>query len=80
MSNLDPHIRPLLDTIEQRFSDDLAIMGRVRMVRRHLALEAGGRAAPAIKQETTRIITELGDLIADRGRMVSPREDPRCGS
>jgi len=70
-----PHIRSLLDALERQFPNDLAIMGRVRMVRRHLALEVGGKAAPAIKQETTRIITELGDLIADRGRMVTPREE-----
>src|SRR5688500_14265019 len=60
------HIRPLLDALEARFPRDPEITGRTRLVRQHLAREAGGKAYPNVKRQTTRLLTELGDLIAYR--------------
>jgi len=60
------HIRPLLDTLDARFPTDLAIRGRTRLIRQNLAREAGGDARPDTKRQTTRLLMELGDLVAER--------------
>jgi hypothetical protein len=73
MSNLpNAEIRELLQAVTERFPNDEAVAGRVRLIEQNLHRRAGGDAHPDTKRQTTRLLTELGDLIAAASTKTEP--------
>jgi hypothetical protein len=60
-------IRDLLKAVTERFPNDEAIAGRVRLIEQHLHRRPGGDTRPELEQQMRATLKDLADLLGGGG-------------
>jgi hypothetical protein len=73
MTKTNAEIRELLNAVAERFPNDEAVAGRIRLIEQHLHRRAGGDTRPELEQQMQATLKELAEMLG--GGAASTRED-----